>query len=249
MLRLLVLLLLLANAVYFVWSQGFLRAWNFAPAQQTEPQRVANQLNPESVRILRADEVARTDAAAVGASPPAPPAAPAPTPALAVATKPTECYQAGLFDDAQTALLRGRLESALPVGAWALEFIDEPARWIVYMGKYPNAAALASKRDELAALKLKIEPVNNPSLEFGLSLGGYDRQSAADAALAALTKRGVRTARVVLERPQVRGTRLKMSTVDDALKARFDEIRPALGGKALQLCAPTERSVSTTAKN
>jgi hypothetical protein len=34
-----VLLLVLANARYFAWSQGCWRDWGFAPAQQSEPQR------------------------------------------------------------------------------------------------------------------------------------------------------------------------------------------------------------------
>ena len=59
MLRFFVLALLLANGVYFVWSQGYLRAWDFAPAQQTEPQRLTQQVRPESVQILRAGEGVR----------------------------------------------------------------------------------------------------------------------------------------------------------------------------------------------
>jgi len=42
MLRLLVLLLVLANAGYFAWSQGLLAAWGFAPAATGEPQRRQN---------------------------------------------------------------------------------------------------------------------------------------------------------------------------------------------------------------
>ena len=229
MLRLLVLFLILANGIYFVWSQGFLRAWDFAPAQQTEPQRLAQQLRPENLRILKAGEAGRLEAAA-------PTPAPASLPAMAAAAQPTQCFQAGLFDDTQTQALRRALESSLPAGTWQLESTLEPARWIVYMGKYPNADVLAKKRQELAALNLKLEPLNSASLEPGLSLGGFDTQAAATTLLANLTKRGVRTAQVVRERSEARGTLLKLAAVDEALKLRFDEIRPALAGKVLQLC-------------
>ena len=232
MLRLIVLLLILANGIYFVWSQGFLRAWDFAPAQQTEPQRLAQQLRPENLRILKAGE-ARGAEANVTASPPRP------APALAeaaVATLSTECYQAGLFDDTQTSALRRTLESTLPSGSWQLESAMEPARWIVYMGKYPDAEALAKKRQELAALNLKFEPITSASLEPGLSLGGFDTQAGANTALANLTKRGVRTAQVVRERSEVRGSLLRLGAVDAALKLKFEEIRPALAGKLLRLC-------------
>lgn len=61
MLRLLVLLLVLANAGYFAWSQGLLGAWGFAPAATGEPQRLRQQIKPEALRILRENEVRRLD--------------------------------------------------------------------------------------------------------------------------------------------------------------------------------------------
>lgn len=223
-LKIFVVMLLLANGVYFAWSQGYLRALDFAPAQQTEPQRLAQQLRPENLRILKPDEVRRIEAA---------PAGPGTAP---VATRPPECYQAGVFDDIQAAVLRRALEANLPPGTWVFEPTTEPARWIVYMGKYPSAEALVKKRQELASLNLKFEPLNIASLEFGLSLGGYDSQAAATTALANLSRRGVRTAQVVRERSELRGSLLRLSAVDEAIKSRFDDLRPALVGKPLRLC-------------
>ena len=230
MLRLVVLILLLANGIYFAWSQGLLRAWDFAPAQQTEPQRLAQQLRPENLRILKAGEARVAEPSA-----PAAPSAPAPA-EVAVAPLPAECYQAGLFDEPQANALRRTLEATLPAGSWLLESAVEPARWIVYMGKYPNADALAKKRQELASLNLKFEPINSASLEPGLSLGGFDTQAAANTALANLAKRGVRTAQVVRERSEVRGSLLRIAAVDEALKPKLDELRPSLAGKPLRLC-------------
>lgn len=235
MLRLIVLILLLANGIYFVWSQGLLRAWDFAPVQQTEPQRLAQQLRPENLRILKAGE-SRGIVPNLAAQPPVPSPEPAPALAAVVSTSPTECLQAGLFDESQAIALRRTLEATLPAGSWQLESAVEPARWIVYMGKYPNAGALAQKRQELASLNLKFEPINSASLEPGLSLGGFDTQAAANTALAAFSKRGVRTAQVVRERSEVRGRLLRLGAVDEALKPKLDDIRSALAGKALRLC-------------
>ena len=50
MLRLFVLLLVLANGLYFCLSQGLLRAYGFAPVVQAEPQRLAQQIRPETLR-------------------------------------------------------------------------------------------------------------------------------------------------------------------------------------------------------
>lgn len=218
MLRLFVLLLVLLNGIYFAWSQGLLRAYGFAPVQQSEPQRLAQQIRPEAMRILTPDEARRAEAA---------PQTPG---------KPPECLQAGLFDEAQMVALRRSLEATLPPGSWSMDTVVEPARWIVYMGRYPNADALAKKRAELANLHLRYEPLTNPELEPGLSLGGFDTQAAANDELATLGRRGVRTARVVQERPEVRGSWLKIPAADDALRVKLEELKPVLAGKSWRSC-------------
>lgn len=215
MMRLLVLLLVLLNGLYYAWSHELLRDYGFGPAPQTEPQRLGQQIRPDALRILPPDEARRQET---------------------TQPKPTECLQAGLFDEVQVVVLRRALEGALPPGTWLLDNAVEPARWIVYMGRYPNAEALARKRAELANLNLRFEPLINPELEPGLSLGGFSTQTAANEELAALNRRGVRTARVVQERAELRGSLLKIPAADEALRARLDEVKPALAGKPLRSC-------------
>jgi hypothetical protein len=218
MLRLLVLLLILANGAYYAWSQGYLRPYT-GPAQQTEPQRIAQQLRPEAVKLLAADELKRIELAAAAPPPKA------------------ECLQAGLYDGNQAKALRTALEAALPgSGSWQLEDSVEPARWIVYMGKYPNEDALAKKKAELATLNLKYEVLSNPAMQPGLSLGAFSSQAEANAELARLTKRGVHTAKVVQERAEARGTLLRLPAVDEALRAKLDELKTPLAGKPLRAC-------------
>lgn len=218
MLRFFVLALLLINGVYFAWSQGLLQAYGFGPTPQTEPHRLAQQIRPEALRLLTAQELHLADAVprSVG--------------------QPSACLQVGPFDEAQGALLRRTLASVLPAGSWQLDAAVAPARWIVYMGQYASAEELAKKRAQLASLNLKFEPLHNPALEFGLSLGGFETQAAANATLAALSRRGVRTARVVQERAEVRGLTLRVPAVDDTLRPRLDELQPALAGKAWSPC-------------
>jgi hypothetical protein len=219
-LRFLVLLLVLLNAVYFAWSQHMLQAYGFAPTQQGEPARLNQQIRPELLIIESVDP------ARVGAAEPVP-----------VVQAAAQCLQAGLFDDAQSAALRQSAQVILPAGSWAMEDVSEPARWIVYLGKYPDAQALARKRAELVALKLHIEPVDNAALAPGLSLGGFDSQAKASAELAVLVKRGVRTAQVVLERAEIRASVFRIKQVDDTVRPHVDELRPALAGKTLRPCA------------
>lgn len=62
--RLLVLLMLLFNGIYFVWSQGLLAGLGWAPAQQTEPQHLSQQIRPQAVRLLSTQELALIELAA-----------------------------------------------------------------------------------------------------------------------------------------------------------------------------------------
>ncbi len=216
MLRLAALTLVLLNAVYFAWSHRLLPG--FAPEQQTEPQRMGWQLRPDSLHLLTAPEPRPAEAQ------------------LAVAAPPPMCLQAGLFDEAQSALLRAALAATLPPGSWTLDAAAEPARWIVYMGKFPNDEALVKKRAELASLNLRYQPLVNPALQLGLSLGQFETQAAAAAGLTALSRRGVRSARVVQERTELRGVMLRMSGAEPVLRTRFEALRPVLADKVVSPC-------------
>jgi hypothetical protein len=58
-LRALVVLLLLANLLYFAWSRGGLALFGTVPAQlsQGEPERLTQQVRPQLLKILK-DEAA-----------------------------------------------------------------------------------------------------------------------------------------------------------------------------------------------
>jgi hypothetical protein len=219
MLRLFVLVLILANGLYLVWSEGWLRAQGFAAPQQTEPQRMAQQIRPEAVRILTPAEYKKVQAQ------------------VQADLEPKQCLQAGPFDTAQVNALDQALAAALPPGGWQFESVAIAERWIIYMGKFANAEAREKKRGELAVLKLVPQPLNNPSLEIGLSLGGYDSQALATAELAKLTQRGIRTARVVQERAAGNATFVKLPAVSEAMKQRLNDVKPALAGQALKVCS------------
>ena len=241
MLRGLVLALLLANGAYFAWTQGWLMAFNLAPVQQAEPQRLTQQINPEAMRLNRSP-----DPVAVALAPASPAfgtaatasATASATPSATAASAATagECLQAGLFSEVQVNALRPRLQSTLPEGSWAFSPMVEPGRWIIYMGRYANEELVAKKRSELRARGVKFEPVQNPRLYPGLSLGHFDNKPDADRELAKDAERGVRTARVILERPEVRGQRLTVPAADAAVKAQLEMLRPRLAGKALVAC-------------
>lgn len=218
MLRFLLLALILANGLYFAWTQGLLRAYGFAPTQQSEPQRLDQQIHPEAFRVLTPAESKRMEEKAKAAS------------------LPTQCLVAGPFDVAQSDTLRQALVANLPEGSWQLNEVPVAERWIVYMGKYTDAAALDKKRSELAALKIAAEQVQASALAPGLSLGGFGSKQAADTALAAMSSRGVRTARVVQERASSTGFELRLPAASRALDAPLEHIKPQLAGAQLHRC-------------
>lgn len=51
MLRLLVLVLLLANIGYYAWSQGHLAGIVSVPPHEREPERLRQQVRPDAIRL------------------------------------------------------------------------------------------------------------------------------------------------------------------------------------------------------
>ncbi len=245
MLRFVAILLLLANIGYYAWTQGHLAEWGLAPESQSEPQRLQQQIQPQALRIVGEKP------AAAPAAPAAPPVA-TPTPAPAAdagapgasttaaasdAAHPAgECLQAGIFDEEQAKALR-RAAADLPADRWELQRTTMPGRWMVYMGKFADADALAKKRAELRELGVSFDRPGNPSFEPGLSLGRFSTEEAAQRGVTNLAAKGVRSARVVQERADTPGYMLRLPAVDDALRAKLSVLRPALAGKTFRPCS------------
>ena len=144
------------------------------------------------------------------------------------------CLQAGALDEAQAEAWR-RAARALPQGSWQLERSTTPARWMVYMGRFADNAVLAQRRAELKARNVAFDKPG-AALEPGLSLGRFTSEEAAQRALVTLSGQGVRTARVVEERPETSTYMLRLPLVDAGLQAQLDALRPALAGKPLRPC-------------
>lgn len=222
MLRLTVLLLILLNSLYFAWSEGLLRELGYGPVQQTEPHRLAQQIKPELIRLLSPEESRQLELAARRAE------------------KPPECLQTGLLSAPVIEKLKDAFEaSSWPASAWRLEPVIVPERWIIYMGKFPNAEFQARKRSELLTLNVKVQPLSLTSLQPGLSLGSFETQSAAQDGLKALMARGVRSAKVVQERPEERGELLRLPAVDETLRTQLDGIKAILASEPLRACRPS----------
>jgi hypothetical protein len=235
MLRVAVLLLILLNAGYYAWSEGLLRPYGWAPAEQREPERLEQQIRPEAIRILSAPAQPAKSATPVAEAAEDMPARPV---AL--------CWQTGPLDvslAAQLNAVRQQLEQSLPADSWTLNVhVTAPPRWIIYMGRFANAAELERKRAQLSPrTRRALQPLDNPELQPGLSLARFATQAEAQAELEAMQKRGLRTARVVQEWPERRQAWARAQAGDAAQVPAVQAVLrslPGLNGKAPMACTP-----------
>lgn len=255
MLRLVIWMLVLANAGYFAWTQGYLAAVGWAPAEQTEPERLQAQIQPGSLRLLNSAKPA------TGALPPQIPMPPAPVieqPAITPIAEPTvsasptptltvsapeepaapraACWQANGYTPVQADSLRAALALLdLPRGSWALNEAQTGGRWVVYMGRY-NEEQMERKKTELREINVEFREVSVPSLSPGLALGTYSSEASARQALQDVIRKGVRTARVAQERAESTSWALRLPAVTDTQRAAVASLGAPLAGKPLQRC-------------
>jgi hypothetical protein len=106
MLRSLVVLVLLANAVFFAWAQGWLAPAFPAPVHgEREPARLQAQLRPETITVLSAKAASAAVQAARAAS--------------AAAGEGEQCVQLGPYADTDVAAAEAQLVAiGLPREAW-----------------------------------------------------------------------------------------------------------------------------------
>jgi hypothetical protein len=227
MLRLFALVMLLANAGYFAWSQGHLRPLGWGPVEQREPERLTQQLAADKLRL---EGVAPTPAATGTASAPAPTAAPPVTEATSCQVVPgLSAEQAG----ALTVALGG---AGLDNSRWTQDESVLPERWIVYVGKFPSADLLNRKKTELRSLRVEFRDVNAPALQPGLALGTYSTEAAAQTALQELGRAGVRSAKVTKEREAQRLVAVRLPALTDAERSRLEPLVAQAAGKPLASC-------------
>lgn len=231
MLRFALLVLLVANAGYLAWSQGWMATLGWMPEAQTEPYRLKQQVRPDVLSVVP--------------TPPAATAPPAPASSSVSATEPVEeilpettvCLQSENMDEAQSKKLQQILQqSDLPSTSWEMQSSAIAGRWMVYLGKFANETALEKRRAELRTRKIGYDRAGG-SLEPGLSLGRFSSEDAATRELGQMLNQGVRGARVVQERAPQTLYALRLSHATAAQRSILQRLQPSMGGKALRACA------------
>ncbi|MCW7536672.1 hypothetical protein OOT46_02215 [Aquabacterium sp. A7-Y] len=244
MLRVLLVLLLLANLGFYAWSHGLLEGVVSAPPNQREPERLRDQVRPEAIRLpgetprpgaalqlpgaglqpAVAADTGATSAALTGA-------------ASAAAAITTACLESGHFTEAEFTTARAVLRTQLPADAWRPILHEKAGVFMLYLGRFPTRDAMQRRQAELRPLGVKAEEVlNSPGFEFGLSLGRYTDKREAEAGLAALQGKGLRAARLVTITPPVLTYSVRVPAADEALQSQLQTLKPRLNGRGFSAC-------------
>lgn len=261
MIRLIALVLLLLNGLFWLWNAGLLAPIGLSKNTEAEPERLTRQLAPERISLLASGSKplalpavelpsATTAGGAANAAPttaPGPISPTAPTTA-ATATSPATnaalgdkfCLEAGLFAEKDAQALRTALEKE-GLGSKTLQTPEAKGVWLVYMGRYPNTQTQEKKQQEVRELNVAMTELPNDALLPGLSLGVYRTRDAASEALKELNKRGIRTARVLQADAKSGWVWLRTNGLNAASSEKLKglwtgALAARTGGKALQKC-------------
>lgn len=235
MLRILVVVLLLANAGFWAWREGWLAPLHASlgapPEGDREPARLALQVNPE--RIVPVAPAA--SAAAGGASSPeAAQTAGAAGSATPVPPAPPVCLEAGPFDPLALTEAQLAVQASLPASSVSVRVL--PGGWWVAMGPYPEERLFAKKKEELRKRGVRAEEIEfGPAADQILRISRHDTRELAQAELEALGTRRVRSARIV----DATQTALRVAQADAAQQSLLTGLpSAALGGRRFEPCPP-----------
>ncbi|WP_332854444.1 SPOR domain-containing protein [Duganella sp. S19_KUP01_CR8] len=206
------------NATLFAYGKGYLGHFS---GNEREPERLLNQLNADKLAIVSADKASDATAATAAAASAAASAKPAPEVLACVEIGSFVLADARRFEAQLAPLNLGDRQSRHNLPG------NEISSYIVYMPPQGSKEGADKKAGELRALGVTNYFImnDNSPLRWGISLGVFKTEGAAQSQLAILMKQGVRTARVA---PRMSGSKLlafQFRDVDTELKAKLEQFR------------------------
>jgi len=230
--RVLFLLLLLANLAFFAWNR-YLSPVD--PGTDGRPMR--SQLDPAKVVVLP-ESATRTVAAPKPR--PEPPATPAPPAAAAPAPAAAACVEWGSFTLADAPGAEKALEPLQLGGRLSQRRVEELAAWWVYMPPQGNRANALKKTAELKGLGIEewFVVADEGRWRWAISLGVFRTEEAARNRLESLRAKGVRTAQVGERELQVPKIWLQARNPEPWQASRLRDIARGFPGSEVRDCAP-----------
>jgi hypothetical protein len=218
--RVVFFLLILANLAFFGWQAGYIGP---GPAPVGEPGRMAQQIAPEKIRIISADEARK--------------------PAAAGAPKPLLCLDWGTFPPQEAERVQVLLAAMAPAPRISVRKVDETAGWWVSLppqGSKANADKKAAELKRLGIDEFFIINEDGPN-KFAISLGVFKNEEGAKNYLEILSRQGVKTARAAERETRVAKTVFTLREVDEATKAKLYDLRKEFPAQELKDCAPEDK--------
>ena len=211
------------NGALFDYGRGYLGHFS---DNEHEPQRMQNQLNADKLAVIPADKA---------------------TAPVVAAAEPTEkkaetlaCLEVGTFLIADARKFEIKLEPLQLGDRQSRHNLPgtEVSSWIVYIPPQGSKEGADKKAGELRALGVTNYFVmsDSPMMKWGISLGVFRTEGAAQNQLAALMKQGVRSARIA---PRMSGSKqlaFQFRDVDADLKTKLDTIRAGFPGTEAHSC-------------
>lgn len=206
-LRALFLLLLFANLLFFAWSRGYLGHVD----DGREPLRPTQQVNAAKLRVLLSPSGSETPAVA------------------------SDCRAIGGLRPADGQKLLALVGKQLPDASAQLSRPKPPEIWDVVITAISGRGAADAKQAELKKLGVTdLRLMEEKPGEFTLRLGSDARKADAEARLQMLSKKGVKTAKVVQRSPADEVIALVRGPV--AALSRLPELARGFAGSSLLEC-------------
>jgi hypothetical protein len=215
--------LVAVNGLLLAYSQGLLGNYS---GNEREPARLKTQLNADKLRLM-----------------PAPAAGANPLPVAEAATlepATVACIEAASFSVAEARRFEAKLaplqlgerQSRLSLAA------TDPTSHIVFIPPQGSKEAAERKAGELKNRGVTDYFIvsDNSALRWGISLGVFKSEAAAQALLATLGKQGVHSARLAARGAQPSKLAFRFSAIDAATRAKIDAITGPFAGVETRNC-------------
>ncbi len=214
MLKLIFALLLVANAALFAYGEGYLGQFS---GNEHEPGRLQKQQNADKLQLISASK-AESAVAALAPPPPVPRDEPATIACVEVGNFALD--EARKFENRLAPLELGDRQQRRNVAE------QEVSSYIVHIPPQASRAAAEKKADELRELGVTNFFILNDSspLKWGISLGVFRTEAAAQAQLAALVKQGVQTARVTPRYANSKQVYFQFRDISEDAKGRIAKV-------------------------
>lgn len=259
-LKLLFWLLLIGNGILFGMQHGYLGA---TTSERHEPQRLVEQLRPESLSILppnseklappvrpqdaqpQPDAPAKPEQApgvAPVAATPAAAAAVAPSPAPQKTAAASSCTEVGNFTAADARRFSSQLASLNLGDKLVQKLTQDITSYMVYIPPQDGRDGAERRKAELRRLGIGDvymipESSPNPALRYGISLGIFRTEEAGKAYIGQLIGQGVRSARIIARRSGAGKQVFQLHDLTPDARAALDKIRGAFPEQEVRACS------------